>query len=236
MSTVRISRRSRRARRPRASDVRRRGRVLGGAEPARPGGRARQSDAGQFGRQGRLRGGRRVPARVCGVAGVRRLAPRLAPLRRRSALRAGRARARVRVGRGTRPARARRREHSVGHWAERFLPRRRSREAARPVRLARTVPAAARRRAEAEVGRHRSGGRPSGPRRRAGRAPDAGRALPPRRPARPRVLDGVLFYLLLPWRVARELRAPGPTRCSSRACTRPSPSGSPARSRADGRR
>ena len=40
-------------------------------------------------------------------------------------------------------------------------------------------------------------------------------------PARPRVLDGALYYVLLPLRIARELRASGPTPRSSRASTRP---------------
>ena len=65
-----------------------------------------------------------------------------------------------------------------------------------------------------------SRGRRRPPRARCGarRRVDAGRALPSR-PAGARVLDGALFYLLLPWRIARELRASARRPRSSRACT-----------------
>ncbi len=80
-------------------------------------------------------------------------------------------------------------------------------DAARALRLARAVPPAARRRAEAEVGRRRRCRRPPRARRRAGGLADAATrgSTSSARPA-PRLLDGALYYLLLPWRIARELR------------------------------
>ena len=97
-------------------------------------------------------------------------------------------------------------EHSADHWAERVLEEAGMR-AARPLRVARALPPAARRRAEAQVGCARIGRRPS---RACGGTdgwPTGDEHFRLVGPARPQMLDGALFYLLLPFPHPRELRA-----------------------------
>ena len=145
----------------------------------------RQRDARQRGGQGRVRGRRRVPAGVRGLAGVRRAAAGAAPLPRRLSRLARGEDPRLRRRRRAGAARARRRGALGRATGPTACSRSPAHEAARALRLARAVPAAARRRAEAEVGRGRRGRRPPRARGRAGGLADARRALPSRRPGAP---------------------------------------------------